>query len=298
MINEKLYFLIKYACNDLNYEALKYSLSTKSKFHKNADFIAEVQKKAIYYQIKSGDLRDFFLLKTSKEFTPFNVIRFKMNLKNLRYKKEDIKYIYSILNTLIDNTSLKKVLDQRTKETYKDRPYKSDKFSLTADINAFNKDELRFLHEHNLLSRIVPYSEKEKLSALLEYENYQQFDFIFSIYHETISEQDLISIILDKARTEDYPEIWSKLIENSSENLKLTLQKVCENINRKEIEIVLLKKINYFSDILYKMKMSSVDHKIDNDMNYFLKGLSALQKKTLLNSSTLQAKEKQKTKRI
>lgn len=298
IINEKIYFLIKYACNDLNYETLKYNLSMKSRCDKNADFIAEIQKKAMPYNINAEDLRDFFLLETGKEFNPFNVIRFKMNFKNLRDKKEDMTYIFSILNTLKTNTSLKESLDQIKKETYKDIPYKSDKFSLTANISVFNKDDLQFLHQHNLLSRIVPYSEKEKLSVLLEYENYQEFDFIFSIYNETISDQDLISIILKKARYENYPEIWAKLIEHSTENLKLRLGKVFENINYKEIESILLKKVNYFSDILYKMKMSSVEHKINNDMNYFSKGLSAFQKHKLLNSPTLQIREKQKTKRI
>lgn len=297
-INEKFYFLIKYACNDLSYETLKYNLSIKSKSEKNADFIADIQKKAMPYNIKAEDLRDFFLLETSKEFNPFNVIRFKMNLKKLRYKKEDIRYIVSVLNTLKADTSLKDVLDKRRKEKYKNISFQSDKFSLTATIDAFDKGALQFLHQHNLLSRIVPYSEKEKLSVLLEYENYQEFDFIFSIYNEKISDQNLISIILNKAREEDYPEIWTKLSENSSENLKLRLEKVCENINHKEIENVLLKKINYSSDMLYKIKMSSVEQKIDNDMNYFLKGLSAFQKKILLNFSTLQTQEKQKTKRI
>lgn len=169
---------------------------------------------------------------------------------------------------------------------------------MAANINAFNKDDLQFLHQHNLLSRIVPYCEKEKLFFLLEYENYQEFDFIFSIYNKTILDQDLISIILNKAREEDYPEIWAQLIENSTEKLKLRLEKVFENINHKEIASVLLKKINYFSDILYKIKISSVEHKIHNDMNYFLKGLSAFQKNKLLNYPTLQEQEKQKTKRI
>lgn len=63
IINEKIYFLIKYACNNLSYETLKYNLSIKSKFDKNADLIAEIQKKAMPYNIKAEDLRDFFYWK-------------------------------------------------------------------------------------------------------------------------------------------------------------------------------------------------------------------------------------------